>query len=167
MTLLRASNLDGVHETLEAGLTGVVLDLTPTLDTNAYADGDVLFDTTAVASAFDYAAGVRKLESVHILDEDDQGIALDLVFLDSNVSLGTFNAAPNISDANARKIIGRVSIATGDYIDLGGARIATKAGIGQLLKAAAASTTLYVAGITRGGTPTYTAAGLKLKLGLR
>jgi hypothetical protein len=167
MTLLRASNLDGVHETLEAGLTGTVLDLTPVLDTNIYADGDVLFDTIALASAFDYGAGVRTLQSVHILDEDDQGVALDLVFLDTLVSLGTFNAAPNISDANARKVLGWLHFATTDYIDLGGSRIAIKTGIALMLKAAAASTSLFVAGITRGGTPTHTAAGLKLKLGFR
>lgn len=167
MTLLRQTNLDGVHETLEAGLTGTVLDFTPVLDTSIYADGDVLFDTAALASAFDYAAGVRTLQSVQVLDEDDQGIKIDLIFLDSNVSLGTFNGAPNISDANARKIIGSCSILTTDYVDFGGARIGSKGNIGQLLKAAAASTTLYVAGITRGGTPTYTASGLKFKFGFR
>ncbi len=63
MALLRQTNLDGVHETLEAGLTGTVLDFAPVIDTSIYADGDVLFDTTALASAFDYAAGVRTLQS--------------------------------------------------------------------------------------------------------
>lgn len=167
MTLLRQDNLSGIGETMEAGLTGTVLDLTPVLDTSIYADGDVLFDTIALASAFDYAAGVRTLQSIHILDEDDQGVALDLVFLDTLVTLGTINGAPSITDANARKILGWVHFATTDYIDLGGARIAIKTGIGLMLKAAAASTSLFVAGITRGGTPTYTASGLKLKLGFR
>lgn len=81
------------------------------------------------------------------------------------MSLGTFNAAPAITDANARQIVGRVSIATGDYVDLGGARVATKTGLNLMMSAAAATKQLFLATITRGGTPTYTAAGLKLKLG--
>lgn len=142
-----------------------LLELTLTLDTSAYADGDVLADTQALVNAVREGGGRAELKSVVVLDEDDQGIALDLVFLAANKSLGTENSAPSISDANARDIQGKVSIATGDYVDLGGARVATKTGIGLMLKSAEGSTTLYVAAITRGGTPTYTAAGLKLKLG--
>jgi hypothetical protein len=162
-----ADNLSGLIQAIEAGINGSVFDLTLSVDTSIYADGDVLADTQELASVFEVAGCVRTLQSVQVLDEDDQGIALDLVFLDSNQSIGTENGAPNISDANARKIIGRVSIATGDFIDLGGARVATKNLVGQMLKAAASDTSLYVAAITRGGTPTYTASGLKLKLGFK
>lgn len=142
-----------------------IVDVAPVIDTSIYAAGDVLFDTVIAASAVPVAGGSSVLRSVELLDEDDQGIALDLVFFDSLVPLGTVNAAPNISDANARKALGCVSIATGDYIDLGGCRVATLRNIGLVLKAAAGATDLYVAAITRGGTPTYTASGLKLKLG--
>lgn len=142
---------------------GDVFDLTFTLDTSAYADGDILADTQSIASVFLSTTGTRILESVTVLDEDDQGMGLDILFLDANNSLGTENAAPSISDANARSIIGRVSISSADFYDLGGCRFAQRAGIGLPLKGNA-STTLYVAAISR-GTGTYTASGIRIKLG--
>lgn len=142
-----------------------ILTCAPVIDTAIYAAGDVLFDTTILAGIIPVIGGAAELRSVEILDEDDQGIALDLVFFDSLVSLGTINGAPAITDANGRSALGCVSIATGDYIDLGGCRVATKLNLGLILQAAAASQNLYVAGITRGGTPTYTASGLKFKFG--
>jgi hypothetical protein len=141
---------------------GNVHNLTCTLDTSQYADGDVLFDTQEVPGFF--PNGVAYLLSVHVLDEDDQGAAFDLVFLESNQSIGTENSAPNISDANARKILGRVSIGAGDYYDIGGSRIATVMVPTLPLKCLGEDSSLYVAGISR-GTGTYSASGLKLKLG--
>jgi hypothetical protein len=149
----------------QVGSPGDVIDVTLSLDTNAYVSGDVLADTQAVATAVRVAAGRAVLQSVTVIDEDDQGTAFDLVFFSANVSLGTENAAASISDADARNCLGFVSIATTDFIDLGGVRIATKTGIGLVLEAAAASTTLYVGAISR-GTPTHSASGLRLKLGM-
>lgn len=141
------------------------VEVTLSVDTAIYAADDVLADTQVVTGALKFTDGVAELRSVQLLDEDDQGVALDLVFLDGNVSLGTENAAPSITDANARNILGLVSIATGDYKDLGGCRIASLRNVGLLVKAASGTRNIYVAAITRGGTPTYTAAGLKLRLG--
>lgn len=142
-----------------------VVPMTLLLDTAIYAAGDVLSDTAILAGVAPVPGGSTQLRSIEVLDEDDQGIAFDIVFLDSNVSLGPFNAAPAIADAGARSILGIVSVATGDYVDLGGCRVATLKNIGLVLKVLANSSDLYIATITRGGTPTYTAAGLKLKLG--
>lgn len=142
-----------------------VASVTPVLDTNIYAAGDVLFDTTLISGIVPIAGGALELRSIELLDEDDQGVAFDLLFLDAASSLGTFNAAPNISDALARSVLGFISIATGDYVDLGANRIAMKNNIGMVLQAAADAQNLYVAGITRGGTPTHTASGLKFKFG--
>lgn len=47
------------------------------------------------------------------------------------------------------------------------APVAIIGGLGRLVKATPASRDLYVAGITRGGTPTYAASSLKFKLGIR
>lgn len=135
------------------------------LDTGIYADGDVLADTQVISGAARDNGGPCSLESVQVLDEDDQGVALDLLFLDANVSIGTENAAPSVTDANARNILGLISIAAADYKDLGASRIATVHSIGLVLKAATGSRDLYIAAITRGGTPTYTASGIRLRLG--
>lgn len=142
------------------------VDVTLSVDTSIYADGDVLADTQVVTGALRYSDAVAEIRSIQVLDEDDQGVALDLLFLDANVSIGTENAAPSVTDANARSILGLVSIAAADYKDLGGARIALARNVGLLIKAASGTRNIYVAAITRGGTPTYTASGLKLRLGI-
>lgn len=144
---------------------GTVLDVTLSLDTNAYADGDVLADTQALASAVRLAGGRAYLQSVVVIDESDQKQGFDLIFLDANNSLGSENSAPGINDANAGTIIGRVPVSAGDYYDLGGVSIANLNAVGLMLKAATASTTLYVGAISR-GTGTYGASAIKLKLGL-
>lgn len=148
----------------QVGANDDVIDVTLSLDTSAYADGDVLADTQSMANVARVNAGTVILESVTVIDEDDQGMGLTLVFLDSNNALGTENSAPNISDANARQILGFVKITTSDYIDLTGVRIACVRGVGLEMKAAAGVTTMYVGAISN-GTGTYTASGLKLKLG--
>jgi hypothetical protein len=147
------------------GTEDEVLDVTCTLDTSAYASGDLLFDTQAVTGFTRVNAGKVVIESLLVLDEDDQGVAFDLYFLDANVSMGSENSAPSISDANARNILGFVPVATTDYRDLGGCRVACVRGIGLEIKAGAGVTTIYVAGVNGTGAPTFTATGLKLKIG--
>lgn len=141
-----------------------VIDVTFTLDTSAYADGDLLAETQSMTSVARVNAGVVILESVTIIDEDDQGQALTLIFLDANNTLGSENSAPSISDTNARNILGFVRVTAGDYIDLGGVRIACVRGIALEMKAAAGTTTMYMGAVINGAA-TYTASGLKLKLG--
>jgi hypothetical protein len=92
---------------------------------------------------------------------------MDLVFFNANTSLGIREQCAHISmirkcqdDRSARS-----TLATGDYIDLGANRIATVTGIGLVLEAGAATTSLYVAGITRGA-PAHTATGMRITFGL-
>lgn len=141
-----------------------VVEVTLTLDTALYTSGDVLSDTVALTGAPANGGRVR-LVSVAVMDEDDLGLAFDILFFAANKSLGTKNLAASISDADTRDVLGTVSIVAGDYVDLGGVRVATKSGLDLLLEAAAGSRTVYVATITRGA-PTHTANGLRLKLGL-
>lgn len=143
-----------------------LLDATLTLDTSAYADGDLLADTQGITSAFRVADGTGVIESIMVLDEDDQGTAMDLIFMGSSATLGTENSAPSVSDANARDILGRVRIDAADFVDLGGCRVATRLGVGLVVKAASGTTTLYIGAVTRGGTPTYTASGVRVRIGL-
>lgn len=141
-----------------------VVEVALTVDTSIYAAGDVLSDTAAFTGV-PVNGGRARLVSLAVIDEDDQGAALDLIFFSANVSLGTKNLPPDISDANARNVLGHVSIAGTDYVDLGGVRVATKSGLDLLLESAAGSKSVYVGSITR-GTPTHTANGLRLRLGL-
>ena len=142
------------------GMTDDVIEITCSLDTNAYADGDVLFDTQEIASAVRNAGDSCILQSVHVLDEDDQGEDFELIFFDANQSLGTENSAPDITDSEARDIIGHYAFSN-DYVDLGACQIRTDYGIGLELKTDG-STSLWVAGLSK-GTGTYTATGIRIK----
>jgi len=142
-----------------------VIDVLPTLyAAGAVSDGVVLFNPIAITNAARTSGGLLGLQSIEVLDEDDLGLAFDLIFMDASSNLGTLGSAPNITDANARKIIGRVSIATGDYYDLGASRFASVHNVGLMMKSLAGRD-IYVAGIARGA-GTYTANGLRLKFGV-
>jgi hypothetical protein len=149
----------------EAGWAMDVIDVALTLAAATYTSGNVLSDTATVSNAMRVIGGKGILRSITVIDEDDQGAALDLLFFKLTQSLGTKNAAPTISDASARDCLGFISVVAGDYIDLGGVRVASKSGLGLALESDPASRDLFVATITR-GTPTYTASGLRLKLGI-
>ena len=148
----------------EVGMADDTITITCTLSTDVYASGDTLFETQEIAGAVRVNGDTCILQSIHVIDIDDQGIEMDLLFFNANTSLGTENAAPDIDDTEVLTTLGKVNIVAGDYIDLGANRIATVTGIGLVLEAGAATTSLYVAGITR-GTPTHSATGLTIKFG--
>lgn len=144
-------------------LTKVEVDLS--LDTAAYASGDVLADTQVVTLGTHLPDVGRKgtIESITVLDKDDQAGLFDLVILDSNVSLGTENAAPSITDANAASVVAIVPVS--GYTDLGANAIA-RPSFDPIPFVLAAGVQLYVGAISR-DTKTYTAAGLRLKFAIR
>ncbi|MEN6302270.1 MAG: hypothetical protein ABFD96_06055 [Armatimonadia bacterium] len=145
--------------------SATVVNVTPVLDTAIYAADDLLFNATEIPLAVLTPGGHARLESIVLLDEDDQGVAMDLLLLDASASLGTLNGAFAASDTLARAIVGRFGIVTGDYADCGGFRVAQLNRLDTIMRAATGQTSLWVAGITRGGTPTHTAAGLRFKFG--
>jgi len=144
--------------------TEEVFYVTLTLDTNAYAAGDVLVVPQAIPNVFTASGGKRVLHSVVFRDEDDQCQPFDIILLDATANLGTINSTVSVSDADARKIVGIVKIEAIDYYDLVNSRIAIKPNVGLVLEAASGSTSLYIGAISR-GTGTYTASGVRVKLG--
>lgn len=144
---------DGTTNRVVSG-KATVISVTPTLDTNAYGTGEVLFETTAIADAVRASGLGATLMGVTLIDKDDEGVAITLYFFDSDVALGPLNDNPNIADADAANCIGIVDIGTGDYDDLGGAKVAHVRGI-ALPMIPASGTSLYVAGVVT-GTPTFT-----------
>jgi hypothetical protein len=140
-----------------------VIDVTLVADTSIYADNDLLAIPQVITGVFRQAGGRVRLDSVLLLDEDDQGTEVELIFMNADGSLGTINGALNPTDAVARTIVGTVLMQT--YSDLINSQVAVRTGLGMIMEAAAASTSLWVAAVVRSGTPTYSASGLKLKLG--
>ena len=141
-----------------------VLRVTPVCDTSAYTAGDVLFETTALPIDGRGNGAKGTIRFAGILDKDDQASqTITLWFLRSNVALGTKNSAPSITDTNAEEIIGKVTVTTSD--DLGGCKQGQAEGIALPFELPAGGTALYVAATTA-GTPTQTASGIFLRIGL-
>lgn len=139
-----------------------VHEITPVLETGALADNDVFFIPIEIPQVFDKGAP-RRLLSVIVIDGDDQDVDFDLVFFNATATLGTLNSAVSISDADALKIIGYVRLLATDANDLINSWVYSKSGIDQVMKGVTGS--LWVGGIVRSNTPTYTASGMRIKLG--
>ena len=142
--------------------------LEPSIDTSAYADGDVFFDTEGITIRSSGAIGNTSGEVTfcRVVDTDDLKSDFDILFLKTNVSIGTENAAVSVSDTNAKEIIGRIIVRS--YYDLGGAAIAEDSGsiVPFKLTPSDGVSTLYVAGVCR-GTPNFSSASaIHLNLGI-
>ena len=151
----------------QAGTPGDVITFTATVETAAYADGDLLFDATSVADFVRANGGRAIIQSITVYDKGDQGVAFDLFSSPVTVDFGTVNSAVSISDADAILGVQRVCrVESSDYIDLGGVRVATLSNIGLVVEADSASRAIFLAGVTRGA-PTYASTSdLVFRIGL-
>jgi hypothetical protein len=140
-----------------------VIDVVPVLDASILANNDVFMVAYEIPQVFNKGVA-RRLKSVVVLDTDDQNQAFDLIFSNATITLGTANAAITISDADAAKVVGsvRMVVATHAY-DLINSTLFTQGGLDIIMQPVTSS--LWVSGVVRSGTPTYTAAGMKIKLG--
>jgi hypothetical protein len=138
--------------------------VTMTMETTALDAGDVAAATQEVANMTSIPNYPMVLQSLVIVDPDDQKAALTAVFFKSNVALGTEDSAPNLSDANSLHCLGFVEIATTDYKDFGGTSVATVKNIGLPVIPATDTCSIYMA-LMCTATPTYAGGALTVHLG--
>lgn len=142
-------------------------DLTLSTDTSAYANGDLLADTQSITDVFRQNDGGGIVRSITVIDTDDQTLyTFSIYFLSGTGSLGTENAAPSATDAVCQTVLGRVDFATTDGIDLGGSKVYSKTGLAVPVKGITGTTNLGVAAVVITGTPTHTASGIKIRIGI-
>ena len=157
---------------------GNIIRVTPTLDTNAYAADDVLFNPTKIPGAVSNRGGVSLLKAMYVLDQADIADSdIKFIFTEGSTDLGTINATANISDADLKAnnicsyaFLDASEAGTGATID--NSRIYPvfpSSGSGEtggpevMLKAADGSTDVYVSAVlTSSTTPTYAASDLQL-----
>jgi hypothetical protein len=152
---------------ITVGGTTQVRAITFSTDTSAYASGDLIADTQQLDGFFRITNGTGVINSINIIDEDAQGVALYIIFMSTTTSLGSENSAPNISDANLTAgFQGIVAVATTDYVTVSGTKVATIRNIGLPVKAVTGTDDIYIAVLNSTGTPTYTAAGLEMRIGV-
>lgn len=133
--------------------------VTPTLDTNAYADGDQVSTLQTVDGLFT-PRGEGELVLVTVLDKANQKVALDLFFFDASVTLASDNDAFTVSDSDMESCIGVVNIAAADYDSVGSASgFATVAPPRGIMLSRAAGGRLRFAIVSRGA-PTYAVSSL-------
>ena len=151
-----------------------VIRVTPTLDTNAYAELDVLFNSVAIPNAVLGNGGCSKLVGMYLLNQNTDIIDIEFIFSENSLTLGTINATANISDADleagnitgAMKLDGSESKVSGIdnayvYNVINNSSTEGSA-TPMLLQAADDSTSVYVAGIIGAGTPTLAADDIDL-----
>ena len=149
-----------------------IIRVTPTLDTSAYAGGDVAFTATEIPRAVLEKGGCSKLVNAYIMDQDRDTYDIDLIFTEKNTAIGTLNATADISDANM-EAIGLCGFCRfkSDVAFMGGidqVRLirwsetvadSERTSAGPIfLQADSDSTSVYVSGIISSGTPTFAAA---------
>ena len=149
---------------------GTCVRVTPTvLNADAYDSGDVLFTMTEIPLAVDANGGLARIEQIVIYDKDDQtAAAWQLWFGAGSTTLAPPDSAPSISDANAAGAtaglgLRGLAVASADFIDAGGLKIATKTNIGLIVQAAADSRSVYVGAVVT-GTPTQATGGIVMDI---
>ena len=138
----------------------------PPTETDAYADGDVIFAPIEVPITL-VNNDTFLLDTLLLVDDDELKKAVDLVFLRSELSIGAVNAAATLPSAGSADLLGIVKIANTEYADQGDFSTVQKTGLGLILSAADGAESIWVAGIAREAV-TYTSEdGLGLSLGFR
>ena len=158
----------------EERLSKMDLDLitvTPTIETSTIDANDVLFNPVEIPYATSVPGGRSLLHSICLVDTTDTatdaGVAIDLIFTKSSTNLGTLDAAVSAADSVIEDILGVVSVAADDYVNLINAQVATKSSIGLTLTSSASDTTsCYVTGVIREAGTARDADAILLKIGL-
>ena len=145
-----------------------IIDVEPTVDTSAYAAGDLMFNPIKIENAVAVKGGSAILQSVAVANDDALTGAFDLVVTGSDDALGTLNNAVSgesgLSDANADLILGITSIS--NMVDVGGCSIGSKQNIGMVIKAESTTRDVYVWGIAQSTDNPTGATGYKLRFGI-
>ena len=149
-----------------------VFTITPDTHTEEAAVAESVFQADELANFMSEKGGTAIIQSIVILDDDDNGNSLDIVFMDAAGLLDASDDATVIdvddtadaaSTAIVDSILGVVNVS--NYFDGVAWKVGQKDGIGLAIKSASTTRSIYISAINRGGTATWTAAGLRLKIG--
>jgi len=138
---------------------------TPTLDTDAYADGDLLFAANQLSNVFRQKGDSARLVSLVVTDLEKQSLPFDLIFLNANPTntTQTLNAAADLHDTDLLTVAGTVKVVAADFSAFNDSSAACKRGLNLLMHGASDSKDLWVLGVARDA-PTHTASGLQITL---
>ena len=142
----------------------ITIDVTPTIGTDAYTDGDVIGGLLTFAIPGANGSGI--INRVVLVDDGNQDEPLDLFLFDDTPATIADDAAYAPTAADHAKIIGKVSIAAADYWSENSLSVAEKNDLNHTFEANAQSN-IYGYLVANGGTPDYAAAAdLTIRLGV-
>jgi len=128
----------------------------PTVTAGAYSANDAVGGLLTFANACEKGRRSGIVQSVVIIDEAKQSVALELHLYNRTFTPTADNAAVDPTDADLANYVGSVKIATGDYTDFADNSAATVATSGLGFELVSGGTSLFGQLVTR-GTPTYAA----------
>lgn len=143
---------DGLRVNTRGG--GISISVTPTITAGAYHAKDAVGGLLTFANAVRVSAGKSILNTVTIIDNDDEKAGLELWLYNADPTASSDNAALDPTDANLAKCVGVVPISSADYFSANDNGVACVRGVG--LQFYCAGTSLY-GQLKCTGTPTYTA----------
>jgi len=119
----------------------------PTIDTNAYANGDTVGGLQTLLDAVNYDELGGYIHSITVIDETGTPTDGFFVFFSEDPGDSTFtdNAALAIHANDRDKILGFVPVTTEDYFPIGGVYVASLRGIGLTFQLTTSNQNLYVA----------------------
>ena len=145
----------------------------PTVSTgDTDAAGDLLFDSLEIPNAVAVVGGTAIIQSVSCFHKGDIDVAFDLLFFQVTQDLGaagaalTWGGSSETTNADNAVLLGHTSIT--NWTDLVDVKVATKTNIGLVVKAAAATKSIFCAGVCRGAASGdhSTATHLDIRLGI-
>ena len=147
-----------------------IIDVTPTLNTDEFADGDALFNYTEIPFAVKGKGGCSMLLNVTVNSKKAAKTPMEIMFQSNAQSLEAANAAMNITavEGTAANFLGWVDIPDDGALDMGNFIIGmpvpavAKSQLPFLLQADGDSTSVYFSAII-GGTVTYGATDLTFR----
>ena len=148
-----------------------IIDVTPTLNTDEFADGDSLLNFTEIPNAVIGNGGVSELINITVNSKKASSTPMEIIIMGSAQSMEAANAAMNITavEGASANFCGWVDIPDDGGLDMGNFIInmpvnetGAKPKLPFLCKADDDSTSLYFTAII-GGTVTYAASDLTFR----
>ena len=151
---------------MDARVYDKLIEVECSTDTAAHAANDVVCQPVELPAAV-RAGGRSIVQSVVVTDYDDNGSALDVVFLRSPITVGANNATMTISDGEVGEVLGYVSVTS--YLNLANNQVGEARSVGLMIEAdpddGDSDRSIWMA-LRTTGTPTYASGRLTVKVGL-
>ncbi len=132
---------------------------TPTVDTSAYASGDLIGGKLTFNNALGDQSGTGAVNSIKIVDQAAQASDLDLVIFSSNPTNTTFTdqVALDIADADLSKVVAVITLGSSTRFSFADNSVHYIGSLYIPVQGATSNTVLYGALVSR-GTPTFAAS---------